>query len=51
MGFRQVTIILFFVIVFISIIGLANGEKYSTDPWFFPLIAALILQLWQNKCT
>jgi hypothetical protein len=49
MSFRNTIIIIFFVIVFLSIIALAKGEKYAADPWFFPLIAALILQLWQSK--
>jgi hypothetical protein len=49
MSFRNTIIIIFFVIVFLSIIALAKGEKYPADPWFFPLIAALILQLWQSK--
>jgi hypothetical protein len=42
-------VILFFVIIGLGIIAWIQGEKFPKDAWFFPLLAALIMQIWQNK--
>jgi len=42
-------VILFFVIIGLGIIAWIQGETFSKDPWFFPLIAALIMQTWNLK--
>jgi hypothetical protein len=41
-------VVLFFVIIVLGIIAWIQGEQFSKDPWFFPLLAALILQIWQK---
>jgi len=33
----------------LGVISLCYGEKWSADPWFLPIIAALILSVAQNK--
>ena len=38
-------IILFVLIAVIGSYAWASGEKYPRDPWFFPLIFALIFQV------
>jgi hypothetical protein len=33
----------------VGIISLCYGDKWSADPWFLPIIAALILSVAQNR--
>jgi hypothetical protein len=50
MAISDAVLVLFFVIIVLGVVAWIEGqESFSKDPWFFPLLAALIMQILSVK--
>jgi uncharacterized membrane protein YjjP (DUF1212 family) len=49
MGLWIGVVITLSITAFLGVVSLYKNEKFAKDPWFFPLLAALILSAVQLK--